>query len=245
MLYTVKETPEFEGKEILYGLNENSTNEEIKAKAFELLKKVRSMPAATVKDGLPEIRVIDFCLLSDGYFYFIASKGKNIHEQLMKTPYIALCERIERWYAVRLMAHVTPVMDKKVWDEFFLYNQGSASMYASNPHLLELFKLDAGEGEVFHLYHDQRLKRARFAFGGMEVKPMNYTITDRCTGCGICLEACMESAIVEDGEKYKISNMDCNDCGKCYVVCPEEAIDCRLYNEEWHERMMNSLKLND
>lgn len=245
MLYTVKETPEFEGKEILYGLDENSTNEEIKKKAFELLKKIRSMPAGTVKDGLPESRVIDFCLLSDNHFYFIASKGKNLHKQLMEVPYIVLCERIERWYSIRMLAHVTPIMDKEVWDEFFLYNKGSASMYASNMHLLELFKLDAGEGEIFHLYHDQKLKRARFSFGGMEVKPMNYTINDNCIACGDCLEACMEQAIVEDGDKYKISHMDCNDCGKCYVVCKNEAIDCKLYTKEWHERMMKSVELND
>ncbi len=118
-------------------------------------------------------------------------------------------------------------------------------MYASNMHLLELFKLDAGEGEIFHLYHDQKLKRARFSFGGMEVKPMNYTINDNCIACGDCLEACMEQAIVEDGDKYKISHMDCNDCGKCYVVCKNEAIDCKLYTKEWHERMMKSVELND
>jgi uncharacterized pyridoxamine 5'-phosphate oxidase family protein len=243
MLYTVKETPEFDGKEILFGLTEKSTNEEIKNKAFELLKKIRSMPAATVKDGLPESRVIDFCLLSDGYFYFIASKGKNIHKQLTEVPVIVLCERWERWYTVRLLAYVKPVSDdKRAWDEFFLYNKGSASMYKSNIRLLELFKLEKGEGEIFHLYHDQKLKRARFSFGGLEPKPMNYAITEKCDGCAVCLEACVEEAIVSDGSKYTISYMDCNDCGKCYVACPTRAISCRLYDQAWHERMMSTRK---
>lgn len=234
-----KETPEFEGKEILFGLTEQSTNEEIMEKAFLLLKKIRSMPAATVRDGKPEARVIDFCILSDGKAYFIASKGKGLHKDLMDVPYITLCERYERWYAFRLMAKVKIVSDdQKIWDEFFSYNKGTATMYGDHIHLLDLFQLEMGEGEVFHLYADDKLKRARFSFGGMEPKPFNYQVIDTCTGCGQCASACVEDAIRpgEDG-KYQIYYMDCNDCGKCYVACPADAIACSLHSEEWEKRM--------
>lgn len=52
---------------------------------------------------------------------------------------------------------------------------------------------------------------------------MSYRITDECVACGTCTEACEESAIVENQEKYEI-NDKCVECGKCVDSCPVEAI---------------------
>ncbi|MDO4582422.1 MAG: 4Fe-4S binding protein [Bacillota bacterium] len=235
-----KETPDFAGKEILFGLNETSSNEEIMAQAIKLLREIRSMPAATVRDGKPEARVIDFCVLSDNKAYFIASKGKPLHRDLLENPYIILCERYQRWYTFRLQAKVKIVSDnQQIWDEFFSYNIGTATMYGKHLRLLDLFQLESGEGELLHLYADDKLKRARFAFGGATVKPFSYRIKENCNGCGLCLDSCCECAIVPQGDRYKISYMDCNDCGKCYVSCPQQAIECSLHNEAWQERMFS------
>jgi uncharacterized pyridoxamine 5'-phosphate oxidase family protein len=241
MLYK-KETPDFTGKEVFFGLNERSTNDDIKRKAFALIREVRTMPAATVTlNGMPDSRVIDFCILSDDNIYFIGSKGKSFHKQLVANPVIVLNVRIGRWSALRLSAQVKIVSnDKKVWDEFFLYNKGTASMYSTNMKILDLFKLEKGEGELFQLVEDEKLKRARFAFGGTHVRPWNYKITDTCDGCGLCQEACREGAIVKDANNYKIVYMECNECGKCYVACPTGAISCVLYDVVWHDRMMES-----
>lgn len=241
MLYK-KETPDFTGKEVFFGLTERSTNEDIKRKAFDLIREVRTMPAATVtRDGRPDARVIDFCILSDDNIYFIGSKGKSFHKQLMANPSIVLNVRIGRWSALRLSAKVKVVTDdKKAWDEFFVYNKGTASMYSTNMKILDLFKLETGEGEIFQLVEDEKLKRARFAFGDAQVRPWNYKITDTCDGCGLCREACREGAILKDGDKYKIVYMECNECGKCYVACPTGAISCVLYDEAWHNRVMES-----
>lgn len=234
-----KETPDFKGKEILFGLNEKSTNDEIKKKAFELIREVRTMPAATVKNGMPDARVIDFCILSDNNIYFIGSKGKNFHKQLMAAPYIVLCVRIGRWSSLRLNGTVKIVSDdKKIWDEFFSYNKGTASMYRTNMKLLDLFKIEKGEGEIFQLVEDEKLKRARFAFGGEKVRPWNYKITDDCDKCGMCQDACVEGAIVKEDDKYTIDYSSCNECGKCYPACPIGAISCLLYDEAWHQRIM-------
>ena len=47
--------------------------------------------------------------------------------------------------------------------------------------------------------------------------------TDKCTGCGVCVDACPVDAIkVEDG-KAKISDA-CVDCGACTGACPVEAL---------------------
>lgn len=240
MLYQ-KETPDFTGQEILFGLTEHSTNEEVKNKAFDLIRQVRTMPAATVtEDGCPDGRVIDFCILSDNNIYFIGSKGKSFHRQLMNKPMIVLNVRIGRWSSLRLSATVKVVShDRKVWDEFFLYNKGTASMYSTNMEILDLFWLDKGEGEIFQLVEDESLRRMRFAYGGMQTRPWNYHIhMDNCTSCDACFQVCREGAIQVDGDNYSIDHMRCNECGKCYVVCPADAISFRLHDEAWQKRIM-------
>ena len=96
---------------------------------------------------------------------------------------------------------------------------------------MALFRLDSGEGEVFHLYEAERIRRMRFAFGGKQRLPMTYRITDACVACGICQENCVEQAIYQGADgKYHIREMDCDDCGICYTKCPnaDSALLCRL-----------------
>lgn len=49
----------------------------------------------------------------------------------------------------------------------------------------------------------------------------------RCTGCGICLTACPQEAIVLKAGRAEIRQELCTDCGVCLSVCPEEAIEER------------------
>jgi len=53
---------------------------------------------------------------------------------------------------------------------------------------------------------------------------MAYVITDACTTCGSCKEACPVEAIHEGEEKYSIDPDTCIDCGACVDTCPVEAI---------------------
>jgi len=47
---------------------------------------------------------------------------------------------------------------------------------------------------------------------------------EKCTGCGICVDACpVESIAVENG-KAKIDAEKCVDYGRCVEECPNEAI---------------------
>ncbi|HMA76047.1 MAG TPA: P-loop NTPase [Candidatus Krumholzibacteriaceae bacterium] len=55
--------------------------------------------------------------------------------------------------------------------------------------------------------------------------------TDKCTGCGICAEACHFDSIRGDGPPndkteatYRIDELMCEGCGLCPLVCPENAI---------------------
>ena len=52
---------------------------------------------------------------------------------------------------------------------------------------------------------------------------MSYVITSECVSCGLCVDSCPVSAIVE-GEGIYIITDSCVSCGKCEEVCPVEAI---------------------
>lgn len=49
----------------------------------------------------------------------------------------------------------------------------------------------------------------------------------RCNGCGICLTACPQEAIVLEANRAEIKQELCTNCGVCLHVCPEEAIEER------------------
>lgn len=53
---------------------------------------------------------------------------------------------------------------------------------------------------------------------------MIFIDEDKCTGCGDCLQACPEEAIVVQEDKAVINQELCTSCGDCMTACPESAI---------------------
>ena len=53
---------------------------------------------------------------------------------------------------------------------------------------------------------------------------MAYEITEDCTSCGACEDACPVEAISEGSDKYVIDPDTCTDCGACADACPVGAI---------------------
>ena len=85
-----------------------------------------------------------------------------------------------------------------------------------------------GKGEIYDFDYemvnrDHKLLRKRFAFGGAKFHPSGNVITDKCTECGACYEACTFKAI-EPGSPYRMIGERCDECGSCVLVCPEDAI---------------------
>ena len=164
----------WELKNILWGLTDENTEEEIRQKVFELIRDISFFPTATVNNGQPENRLIDYNMLPDGELYFMTSKGKPFYKQLMERPEIVICSAVDSLYSLKLRAWVKeiPVTDTWVWDEFFKLNPGTVKMYRKNFSIVSVFKLEKGDGEIFHLYAEEKIRRLRFAFGGGEKLPM-------------------------------------------------------------------------
>ena len=57
---------------------------------------------------------------------------------------------------------------------------------------------------------------------GVDVK-----ISEDCTGCGQCLEACIYGGLTLERGRASI-NEHCRGCGRCTEVCPQEAISLSM-----------------
>ncbi|MDR2523254.1 MAG: 4Fe-4S binding protein [Synergistaceae bacterium] len=72
---------------------------------------------------------------------------------------------------------------------------------------------------------------------------------EKCNGCGLCAEACHESAIgIVDGKAKLLRDDYCDGLGNCLPVCPTEAIsfeerEAAAYDEETVKRNIAAKKL--
>ena len=127
-----------EESQILWGLSDANTMEEVREKAFSLIGQIQYIPAATVNHGQPENRILDFNRLSDGELYFMTSRGKPTYAQLSARPELVLNTLIDRRYSLHLRAWVSEVTDPAIWDEFFARNPGTKLMYRKNLDIVAL-----------------------------------------------------------------------------------------------------------
>ncbi len=82
--------------------------------------------------------------------------------------------------------------------------------------------------------------------GYAELEPQVAAVdAERCTWCGLCLEACPYNAFekVKHGEKEvaRVIEALCKGCGACVPVCPEDAIDVKGYEDATIKAMIDEL----
>jgi MinD superfamily P-loop ATPase len=58
----------------------------------------------------------------------------------------------------------------------------------------------------------------------VEKKTMPKIDLENCKGCGLCIDACINSAIAIENKKAVIDKDLCLGCGVCIGSCPNEAI---------------------
>ena len=190
---------------------------------FQILRDIKSVSFATVSGGLPQVRIIDVMLVQDEKLYFLTARGKPFYRQLLDGGVVAVAGMTPEYLVVRLNGRIREV-GREWLDRIFEANPMMNDLYPGEKRdILEAFCIYSGAGEIFDL-ETHPPGRSRFAFGGEEVDPPGYRITDRCTACGLCLTACPIDVIAE-GEIYRIDGEHCLECGRCREVCPAGAIE--------------------
>ena len=213
--------------EALFGLTEDSTDEERKRVTFEAAAKTRVFSVTTLSkySNTPHVRLLSFYLLSDGNLYFGTAKGKSGYEDIKANPRVTLSgtfyegERL-RAYGIKINATVEKAVDPKMIEEYWDINPGTKLMYAKGVDLFEVMYLAHGEGEFSHVYTAGHIARSKFGFGGEQAGKQRYSILEPCTQCGLCADACLTGTILKRGNGFFIRYTDCLECGKCKEVCP-------------------------
>lgn len=193
-------------------------------KALDLLREVKSVAFATINDGEPAARTIDVMLVSDDGLCFCTARGKPFHRQLQENQKLAICGMDKNYVSVRLVGDIRICDDRRVLDKIFEQNPMMNNIYPGDTReILDPFHLYRAKGEIFDLSNEPPV-RERFAFGGESVNPSGYSITDKCTACGLCLDTC-PVGVISEGEIYRIDGSRCLECGHCAEACPEYAIE--------------------
>jgi MinD superfamily P-loop ATPase len=89
---------------------------------------------------------------------------------------------------------------------------------------------DVDAANLYLLLHPEIEETTSFS-GGKKA----HLISEKCTVCANCIEACRFDAISETEEgKILIDPISCEGCGVCSFVCPEEAIEMQnSISGEW------------
>jgi uncharacterized pyridoxamine 5'-phosphate oxidase family protein len=192
-------------------------------KALKLLRDVKSVAFATVDNEEPAVRIADVMLVEEDGLYFISARGKPYFRQLLKNQKVAICGMDKSYVSVRVLGDIQICEDRHIVDRIFDHNPMMNDLYPGEKRtILEAFHMHKGKGEIFDLSAEPPA-RERFAFGGEVVNPSGYEITDECSACGLCLDAC-PVGVISEGDVYRIDGSHCLECGSCAEICPEGAI---------------------
>ncbi|MBN2168725.1 MAG: 4Fe-4S binding protein [Actinobacteria bacterium] len=66
-------------------------------------------------------------------------------------------------------------------------------------------------------------------------------VTDDCTGCGVCRDACYTRAINIPYGKAQISDY-CKACGRCVTACPNNAIKIHIDDPEFLDKTLDRIR---
>lgn len=72
---------------------------------------------------------------------------------------------------------------------------------------------------------------------------MNITVTDRCVGCGTCVteKSCIFFALGMENDRAEIDPDKCRGCSRCVSICPNNAIEVDIVDENYIEHTIERL----
>jgi UDP-glucose 4-epimerase len=72
------------------------------------------------------------------------------------------------------------------------------------------------------------------------VEGMSVTVTEKCKGCGTCVETCVFDAItLKDGRA--VHSEKCRACGRCVNACPNGAVRITISNPNYKEDVLRRI----
>ena len=70
---------------------------------------------------------------------------------------------------------------------------------------------------------------------------VSLKVSERCLGCGTCMQGiCFVDAIHMVDNRAKITE-ECRGCGRCVEICPQNAIELTINDEEFVEKTINQI----
>lgn len=212
---------------------------------FEYIEKIGFLTFSTIEEGYVHSRIAHFYAVDEDGLYLRTMFIKPFYKQMIKTGNLAVCGMYPATkitghdengvpdfppgFTLRITGDVRELSEEEVRkkaekDSQFKIALFDMKKYPATRNLI-MYK---GKGEIYDFDYEMvnrahKLLRKRFAFGGAEFNTSGNVITDNCTECGECYEACTFKAI-EPGSPYSIKGERCDECGSCILVCPEDAI---------------------
>ena len=225
-------------KDVLFGLTVESGNQTIMDKVFDKAHEARYFSLSTLpaQGSLPGSRFLDFMRsASDGLLYFGVGTGKPCNEDIEAHPVVTLNGSFvgedtgesehRQLISFRITGHVRLCDNPQAEREYWERNPGSRKMWEKSMDSFAIYCLYQGEGELYQVYRNDRIYRLRFGFGGVDPRPFHYQVdAARCTGCGLCVEACTAGIMLMEDGRARIPYQHCYECGVCRKACPHGAV---------------------
>ena len=196
-----------------------------------LVQEIHSTIVATVdENGLPVTCAIDIMDYDENGLYFLTAKGKGFYNRLVNKGYLALTgmkgEDTMSCVALSVRGKAKEIGAARL-PRLFELNPYMTEIYPTEESrkALTVFYIYEGSGECFDL-SKKPIERASFTFGNAVKSQEGYYITDKCIGCGKCLDVCPQNCISK-GTFFTVQQEHCLHCGNCQEICPVSAVEKR------------------